>query len=181
MKPIIEYKRAKTDLELNQILELQRANIPSIISEDEKKKEGFVTVHHTLEILKAMNDKCAHIIAKHQDKVVGYALCMLKEFKEDIEVLKPMFNQIDNSLKSNQTYMTMGQVCVDKAYRKQGVFRGLYNYMKQQLQLEFDMVITEVDVKNTRSVNVHYAIGFEDLHFYNSNNQEWALIFWDWK
>ena len=84
MKPIIEYKRAKTDLELNQILELQRSNIPSIISEDEKKKEGFVTVHHTLEILKAMNDKCAHIIAKHQDKVVGYALCMLKEFKEDI-------------------------------------------------------------------------------------------------
>ncbi len=128
-----------------------------------------------------MNDTCAHIIAKHQEKIVGYALCMLKEFKNNVEVLKPMFHQIDNCLESNQTYMTMGQICIDKTYRKQGIFRGLYHYMKQQLQSEFDMVITEVDINNTRSVNAHYAIGFKDLKFYNSNNQEWVLIFWDWE
>lgn len=136
---------------------------------------------HDFEILKKMNDRCAHIIAKHQDNVVGYALCMLKEFKDDIEVLKPMFQQIDNCLKSNKTYLIMGQICIDKAYRKQGIFRELYNCMRQQLQSEFAMVITEVDLENTRSLNAHCAIGFKDLHFYNSNNQEWALIFWDWK
>jgi len=61
------YKRAEAIEELNQILELQYANIPSVISREEKAKEGFVTVHHNFEVLKAMNDKCAHVIAVSKD------------------------------------------------------------------------------------------------------------------
>jgi len=179
MKPIVVYKRAQSNIELNQILELQQENYPTSVSEEERIKEGFVTVRHDFELLKMMNDKCPHILAVHNEKIIGYALCMLKEFKDEIEVLKPMFQQIKNCLKSNQTYMVMGQICIDKSYRKQGVFRGLYNYMKQQLRPEFDMVITEVDVANSRSLNAHYAIGFKSLHTYNSNNQEWALVSWE--
>ena len=180
MAQITQYKTAQTTQELNQIIELQRANIPSVISEEESQKEGFVTVHHNFEILKTMNDKCPHIIAKSNDKVVGYALCMLKEFKEDIEVLKPMFKKIDNCLSNGETYFAMGQICVDKAFRKQGVFRGLYAFMKQEMSSEYDMIITEVDEKNTRSINAHYAVGFKLLHAYKSNGQDWALISWDW-
>ena len=176
----IIYKRAQTVEELQQILELQRANIPSVISKEESVKEGFVTVHHNFEILKAMNDKCPHIIAKSNGKVIGYTLCMLKEFKEEIEVLKPMFQQIDNCLNSGETYFTMGQVCVDKTFRKQGIFRGLYAFMKQEMSSEYDMIITEVDEKNTRSLNAHYATGFKLLHAYKSNEQDWALMSWDW-
>jgi len=174
--PNITYKRADSNEELNQILELQRANIPSVISEEESKTEGFVTVHHSFDVLKAMNDKCAHIIAKSSDKVVGYTLCMLKEFKADIEVLKPMFRQIEACLNNDETYVVMGQVCVDKGFRKQGTCRLLYEYMKQELQSDFDMIITEVDVANTRSLDAHYAVGFKLLQSYHSNQQEWALI-----
>lgn len=176
----IIYKRAESNEELNQILELQRINLKSVISTEEKEIEGFVTIHHSFEILKTMNEKCAHIIAKNNDKVVGYALCMLKEFKKDIELLKPMFQQIEGCLKNDENYFTMGQICIDRMFRKQGVFRGLYSFMKEQLQSEFDVLITEVDFANERSLNAHYAIGFKLLHSYNSNNQDWALISWDW-
>lgn len=176
----IIYKRAETTQELHQILELQHANIPSIISEDEKTKEGFVTVHHDFNILKAMNDKCAHIIAKSNDKVIGYALCMLKEFKEDIKVLRPMFQQIDACLNENKTYFVLGQICIDKVFRKLGVFRGMYRFMKQEMASKYDMIITEVDKKNTRSLNAHYAVGFKLLNSYNSSQQDWALISWNW-
>jgi len=127
-----------------------------------------------------MNDKCPHIIAKSGSKVIGYALCMLKDFKESIEVLKPMFQQIDKCLNKNKTYLVMGQICVEKAFRKQGIFRGMYTFMKQEMASKYDMIITEVDVKNTRSLNAHYAVGFKLLHSYNSNQQNWALISWDW-
>ena len=63
----IQYKRAQTTNELYQILELQRTNIPSAISLEERNNEGFVTVHHTYDILKAMNDKCPHVIATHNE------------------------------------------------------------------------------------------------------------------
>ena len=179
LKDII-YKRANSDQELHEILLLQSANYSTSVSEEDRIKEGFVTVRHDFNLLKRMNDKCPHILAMHNKKVVGYALCMLKAFKNKIEVLKPMFQQIENCLKSNQAYIVMGQICIDKGYRKQGIFRGLYNEMKQQLRSKFDMVITEVDVANSRSLHAHYAVGFKPLCFYSSNNQDWVLIFWDW-
>lgn len=176
----IIYSRAITDDELYQILELQRLNISTSISEEEKQTEGFVTVHHSFELLNAMNDACAHIIAKRDNKVIGYALAMATAFKNTIKVLEPMFHEIDNAYKSTN-YIVMGQICVDKAYRKQGVFRGLYEFMRLELNNVFDDLITEVDSKNIRSLNAHKAIGFKLLKSYASNNQNWELIIWNWK
>ena len=60
---MVIYKQADSLKELEQILELQQRNLPKTISEDESAKEGFVTVEHTLNLLKSMNDVCGHIIA----------------------------------------------------------------------------------------------------------------------
>ena len=162
-------------------MNLQKANILSSISKKEKLEEGFVTVHHTFEILKTMNDKCPHIIAKSNGKVVGYTLCMLKDFKKEIDILKPMFRQIDDYLKENKSYIVMGQVCINKSYRKQGVFRGLYNFMKEAVKSNYNLIITEVDKNNMRSMNAHIAIGFKVLYSYRSNNQDWEILSWDIK
>jgi predicted GNAT superfamily acetyltransferase len=180
MRDVI-YKKAESTEELNQILHLQQINSPDSISKKERSKEGFVTARHSFEILKQMNDLCAHTIVKHDDKVVGYALSMVKAFKNDIEVLQPMFQQIENLVGKDASYIVMGQVCVDKNFRKKGVFRGLYEHMKSQLYLEYDTIITEVDKKNIRSLNAHYAIGFKALYSYRSNNQDWEILSWDIK
>ena len=176
---MIHYKRVENNDELYQILALQQTNIPSAITAEERQNEGFVTVHHTFDILKAMNNKCAHVIASHQDKVIAYALCMLREFKDDIAILRPMFKQIDGCLSSQVKYMVMGQICIDKPFRKQGVFRGLYQFMKEEMQSHFDMIITEVDKKNKRSMRAHYAVGFKLLHSYSTEEQDWNLIYLD--
>ena len=70
---MITYHRAKTNEELQEILELQKQNLRHLITEEQKQKEGFVTLQHDFEILKKMNDACAHCIAKQDQKVVGYA------------------------------------------------------------------------------------------------------------
>ena len=173
------YKRASSEHELLQILKLQQANIPTSLSEGEKQSEGFVTVNHTLELLKKMNDHCAHTLAVSNGNVVGYALSMVRAFRENIEVLKPMFRNIDTNLPYKGSYVVMGQICIDKAYRKQGIFRGLYQFMKTQLKATYDMIITEVDVRNTRSMNAHYAIGFKTLYSYHSKGQDWKILYWN--
>lgn len=73
----------------------------------------------------------------------------------------------------------MGQVCIDKAYRKQGVFRGLYNKMSQALSDNYSAIITEVDQTNLRSLNAHLAIGFKKLYSYRSKNQDWEILIWN--
>ncbi len=176
----VTYTVTTSETELQQILKLQHSNLPVSISSIEKQKEGFVTVRHDLAILKKMNDKQPHIIAKDEDNVVGYALCMHKDFKHEIEILRPMFSKIEEHLDPSTSYITMGQICVDKAYRKQGIFRGLYHKMRDELKEQYDLLITEVAANNTRSLQAHYAVGFTTLITYQSDGVEWCLIRWNW-
>ena len=173
---MIGYKRATRKYELEQILQLQRDNLPSVVSEEIKKTEGFVTVHHDFDILNRMNEACPHIIATNDEMVVGYTLCMHPKFGDEIEVLKPMFAEITRILGTDEKYIAMGQVCVAKAYRRQGIFRNLYNYMLDEIKPEFNCIITEVDCKNTRSLKAHYGIGFKLLSRYQSGGHDWELI-----
>jgi len=178
MKNIL-YKRAESRCELQGILDLQKRNSRYTVPESEKTIEGFVTVEHDMEILKKMNDCCAHCIAKLDNKVIGYALSMHREFKDDIPLLIPMFLEIDEALRAQKlhlNYIAMGQVCVDKSFRGQGIFRGLYQFMALELKTEFDAIITEVDSANVRSSRAHKAVGFELMKKYALNDQLWEVI-----
>lgn len=177
----IQYKRASNLAELEQIIALQKSNFSVSISPEEKIEEGFVTVQHSLELLEKMNDACAHIIAKVEDKVVGYALVMLSGFQNEIQVLVPMFERIDALIPNEKNYVVMGQICVSKEFRKQGIFRGLYNFYKTEFKNKFDYLITEVDANNTRSIQAHEAIGFKTKESYLEDGKLWNIIIWDWK
>ena len=168
------YTTATTKEELIQILSLQEMNLKSAVSDLEMQQEGFVTVHHNLDVLTRMNNACPHIIAKDGDKVVGYALSMTDVFKDEISVLRPMFTELENV--NIQNFITMGQICVAKTHRKMGVFRGLYNAMKKASYPKYDAIITEVDATNSRSLGAHYAVGFEKICTYHSLGQDWELI-----
>lgn len=179
MKTIL-YKRASTLDELEQIRTLQLQNSSQNITSEEKLQEGFVTVQHTVALLEQMNTACAHIIAKDEEKVVGFALVMLSSFRNEIEVLIPMFERIDSLIPAGKSYVIMGQVCVDKNYRKQGIFRGLYDFYRTQLQQEFDFLITEVAAINLRSMSAHESIGFKTIDSYEEDGIVWNIMLWDW-
>ncbi|MGG6229853.1 N-acetyltransferase family protein [Tenacibaculum sp. SDUM215027] len=176
---MIEFTTASNQTDLLQILELQQQNLPENLSEITKKEQGFVTVHHDLELLQKMNDVHPHIIAKSNDVVVGYALSMSKVFRNDIPILIPMFDEIDSTSKGSSFYVLMGQICIDKNFRGKGVFRGLYAKMKEEFSGLYDCIITEVDEENTRSVNAHKAIGFKTLKIYTNSNHNWEIIYLD--
>lgn len=176
---MISYHRTKTNQELHEILDLQRINLFANISDEEKLHQGFLTLQHSFEILKKMNDACAHCVAKENGKIVGFALSMLQDFKTDIPLLVPMFTIIDEAIASKKApsnYIAMGQICVDKNHRGKGIFRGLYTYMSVEMKGDFAAIITEVDTKNIRSSNAHKSVGFKLLENYTSNNQLWEII-----
>lgn len=170
------YKQADSDIELNQILALQQANLPKNLTVEEKTAQGFVTVEHSFDLLKEMNAACKHTIATFNGNLIGYALSMHPMFSEKIEVLKPMFNEINKIVSTNDDYIIMGQVCIAKSYRGKGVFRDLYENMKALIPKNFTKIITEVDVKNIRSMNAHQTIGFTELKRYWADDKEWSLV-----
>lgn len=126
-----------------------------------------------------MNDACPHIIAKDRDVVVGYALTMLQEVKDEIPVLSAMFDTAED-LPGAKNYLAMGQICVSKRYREKGVFRGMYNFYKRELKDEFDCLITEVATENVRSLSAHLSVGFTVIKTHVTNGASWETICWDW-
>lgn len=183
---MVRYKLATTEGHLQGILDLQRVNLPRSISSIESKEQGFVTCEHNMELLSQMNKPYPHIIAVDGDKVVGYCLVMLSEMRDEIDILKPMFVQIDKQFISQKSltdfsYFVMGQVCIDKNYRGQGLFKGLYDHQKEHMSHDFEMVITEVSAHNTRSLKAHKNQGFQLLKSYIApDGHPWELIYWDW-
>lgn len=176
---MIKYQRARTDEQLRQILEIQKRALKQNVSLQEQKTEGYITVPHTFEILQKMNNACAHIVAVEKDRVVGYALVMLETFRNEMEILVPMFETADKLL-PNKNYLTMGQVCIDKPHRGKGIFKGLYNFYKEELANQYDCLFTEVATLNTRSLNAHLAVGFKILATQETDGTSWEMVNWDW-
>lgn len=171
---MITYQLTKSDKDLEEILELQKKNLPDNISVSEKKKEGFVTVKHNLALLKKMHKVLPHSIAKYNDKVISYALSMDKINQDDIPVLKPMFKEIETVFFKN--YIVMGQICIDKNFRGKGVFKNIYSFMAKTFSAKYNAIITEIDYKNTRSINAHKSVGFKEIKRYSANNQDWSIV-----
>ncbi|UII24448.1 GNAT family N-acetyltransferase [Fulvivirga maritima] len=185
MTPITT-KLANSDEDLLGILELQRENHLANISSEIKNTEGFVTVKHTLPILRQMNEKAPQVIALDDSgKVVGYALVMVKDFKYLLPVLTPMFEAFEditykNKKLSESNYYVMGQVCVAKTHRGMGVFQSLYSKQKESYSHKYDICLTEVSSSNPRSIRAHEKVGFKTIHTFKDVTDEWHIIGWDW-
>jgi len=166
--------------ELQQILDLQRRNLARNLSERELAEQGFVTVEHTLEVLRRMHALVPSIVAKDGPELAGYALVMPVECRSFIPVLEPMFQRLEALGTYRRRFYVMGQICVASPYRGQGVFDLLYRTHREHLSGRFDSVVTEVATRNSRSLRAHQRVGFEELERYRDATDEWVLLIWRW-
>ncbi len=181
------YGPSTTDAYLQQIMALQKANLPRNISLQEAREQGFVTVDHDMETLRDKNTPYCHSAAWAGDELAGYALVMETRFGDRIPVLIPMFELLDGIPWRGRPlrewrYFVMGQVCVARAYRGQGVFSGLYLDMRERLSEHFGLVVTEISTRNPRSIRAHEKVGFENIHEYTGpDGEHWVIVAWGWE
>ena len=180
------YTTSQSLNDLEGIIELQRNNLAVNLAIDEISSQGFVTVVHHVDDLKKMNYIEQHVICKDGEKVVAYLLSMTVHSQNDIPVLIPMFDLfkkisfMDKSVAA-YNYIVVGQVCIDKDYRGQGVLDKCYAFYKDCFKRKYDFAITEIATRNQRSIKAHERIGFNEIHRYTSaDNEEWSIVVWEW-
>lgn len=184
---MITYTTSTTENELNEIIALQQQNLPANLTANEMQEQGFVTVVHSLNDLKKMNQYEQHLIIKDNDTIVGYLLAMTKNSRSTIPVLIPMFEVFEKisyhkKLVADYSYIVVGQVCIQKDYRGKGLLNKSYQAYKKVFNLKYDFAITEIATANQRSLNAHKRVGFTEVHQYNDiNNIEWSIVIWDWQ
>lgn len=183
---VINYCTATTDDELRQILSLQQANHASALSEPQARRDGFVTVTHSFDLLKKMNIAAPQIIAKNGSEVVAYALVMLKSFADMIPVLHPLFDRLaligyGNRKITDHAFYVMGQICVHEFYRGRGVFDSLYQMHKTMHAQQYELCVTSVSTRNKRSLRAHERVGFQIVNTFRDATDEWNILVWPLK
>lgn len=180
--------RVKSDADIQGIIDLQQANLKRNLSPEAIQTQGFVTLEHSFEVMKRMNNASPSIIAKDGDKVVGYAIVMLPEFKKAVPALEGLFEiieqlEFENKPLKDYNYVIVGQLCVGLGYRGIGLVDKLYQYYRDELSGSFDMCLTDISSNNPRSRKAHEKVGFRIISsFFDKAAQEtWELILWDWR
>ena len=180
----IYIQTAQTVEDLEGILELQEENH---IANLENLDQGFVFARHTVDSLGKMHGFAPHVVAKEGDTVAAYVLAMTEDTKYDIPELMPMFDMLDSleydgKRLSEYRFLVVGQVCVGKDYRGMGIFDAIYAAYREVHSPEFEMVVTEINAMNGRSLRAHERVGFEELTRYEAEDgQIWCIVVWDWR
>lgn len=172
----VQYRPARSSGELEQILALQRINLKGTLPPEEERQEGFVTLTHSLPLLQLMQEACPQVVALWDNRVVGYALCLHPDLQDQVPALGPMFACIREQAEAPEAYRVMGQVCVAKEARGTGVFRAMYECLKQQCSPL--PLITEVSDANRHSLGAHLAIGFRELAVHQEGDTLWHVVIW---
>ena len=182
----IIYKSCISKKELIGILNLQKNNHFSAITREQSETEGFLTCIHNVDLLEKWNESTPHIIAIKDDTILGYLLAMTSEASEDMPILRSMFqmfHEVEYQGKSisSYNYVVVGQVCIAKEYRGQGLLYKLYQLYLECYKNKFDFAITEIAVRNKRSLHAHLNNGFQEIFQYRSpDGEEWHIVILDW-
>jgi hypothetical protein len=143
------------------ILRLQSANFIGNLSEEEQK-EGFLSAEFTFQQVAEIAEDIGTTIAAVDGAVAGFLCAFRNQFKHGSLVIAKMLDAYDlvkfdgKALSSYNTYV-YGPVCIDRAYRRQGLLRGLYEAQKQDLAGLFEVGVAFVSRNNPYSLNAHLA------------------------
>jgi ribosomal protein S18 acetylase RimI-like enzyme len=180
----IVFEVASTDKHFEQILQLQKQNLFSAISEEQQAQQGFVFAEHTISLLKMMAAELPQVIAVSNGKVIGYNLAMPVSMKNEIPSLVPMFAEFERSKYKGRPltsyhFMVGGQVCVDKDFRGQGLLSRLYHETRNRLSSGYELCVTEVSARNTTALKAHQKMGFEVVSTYHDGKELWKVVVWN--
>lgn len=182
---MIQFSLSASISDLLGILTLQQENLLSLLSEEEKREQGFVTVQHTQEQVERMHEITPHVLAKFEDEVVGYVLAMTLDSRNLVPPLIPLFMTFEKlALRGKKITdynpMVVGQVCVGKSQRGTGLVDKLYTVYREQYATNYDFAITSIALSNHRSLAAHKRVGFKVISTFEDSIQPWAIVLWDW-
>ena len=182
---MVSIKLAQEVSELEGILALQRRNLKRCLSESEADEQGFLIAEYNLAYLQQMQAQRPSVVAVDDGRVVGYALVVTQEVRKGLPFISDLFDEIDRisyrgGLLAGTDYVVVGQLCVDKGYRGQGLVDRLYGCFRASLERHYRCGVTDIARANRRSLKAHQKVGFEVIHAIEYEGRTWDVVLWDW-
>lgn len=161
---------------------LERHHVKNLNSD--QRENGFVTTDMTEQQLQDLSDRENGVTIAYDEKekkVVGLLLGASWDFLKPW----PMFDYMAGILKdysfngevlSAETSYQYGPVCIDVAYRSQGIGEKLLAHQREVFASRYKHTVTFVNVLNPRSYAFHRRNNFEDLGFFEFNSNKYYML-----
>lgn len=176
----VEYRKAIA-ADYGAIMRLNAANFIANLAVDERG-EGFLSALFTLEQTAAMAEDLGTTVAIVDGQVAGFLCAFRNEFDHGSPVVAKMIESYDRLsfegklLNRYQTY-AYGPVCIDRAHRRQGLLRGLYQEQKRELAGRFEVGVALIARANQHSMSAHVAgLGMTDVGSFEVNGNLFATV-----
>ena len=163
------------------ILRLQSANFIGNLSIEEQK-EGFLSAEFTSQQVTEIAEDLGTTIALSDKAVVAFLCAFRNEFNHGSPVIAKMlesYDRVEFNGKALSSYISYvyGPVCIDRAYRRRGLLRGLYEAQKQELAGCFEVGVAFVSRTNPHSLHAHVAgLGMTEVGDFELNGNVYAIL-----
>lgn len=178
--PVIAYRRAFPQ-DYPAIVQLNSANFIGNLAEEDRK-DGFLSAVFTLEQTAAMAEDLGTTIAIVDRVLAGFLCAFRNEFDHGSPVVAKMIESYDQMrfegrLLSSYASYAYGPVCIDPAFRRKGLLRGLYEAQKKELGGQFDIGVALISRDNPHSLKAHvHGLGMTEVGDFEVNGSVYATV-----
>jgi predicted GNAT superfamily acetyltransferase len=176
----IEYRRA-LPRDYPAIMRLNAANFIANLSEDERA-DGFLSALFTLEQTAAMAEDLGTTVALVDGTLGGFLCAFRNDFDHGSPVVAKMIEsydrfRFDGKVLSSYNSYAYGPVCIDRAFRRKGLLRGLYEAQKKELAGKFEVGVALIARDNRHSLQAHVAgLGMAEVGDFEVNGNIFATV-----
>jgi L-amino acid N-acyltransferase YncA len=178
-KKTFQFRLAFGD-DFEKMVPLQNQNLATALSDDQKS-DGFLSAAFTAEQFKRMSESVAVVVALDATDVIGFVCASTAEFNSSSPLPAAMIARFPEVMIGTQRLdklksFVAGPVCVDKNYRGQGVFEGLYAELFENSPVEYQVALALISTANPRSVRAHAKLGMEVVDSFLFAGREFFIV-----
>lgn len=179
----MEFRRATRE-DIPAILDVQAANFIGNL-EDAERRDGFLSLTFTHRQLEEMAGQVGIIVAAIGGRLAGYLCASSREFNRPFHLLAAMMRQFDaidycGRLLASSRVFIYGPVCIDRSYRGQGLLRGLYDTLLQEVAGRYDIGVAFVADDNPHSLRVHLdGLGMAHVGEFSFSGKQYHILAFD--
>jgi len=176
----VTYRRAIA-ADYGAIVRLNAANFIANLSEEERR-DGFLSAVFTLEQTAAMAEDLGTTVAIVDGRLAGFLCAFRNDFDHGSPVVAKMIEsyerlRFDGKLLNAYKSYAYGPVCIDRAYRRHGLLRGLYQQQKRELAGRFEVGVALIARTNQHSLDAHvHGLGMADVGSFEVNGNLFATV-----
>jgi predicted GNAT superfamily acetyltransferase len=176
----VEYRRALPQ-DYPAILRLNSANFIANLAEADRQ-DGFLSAMFTPEQTAAMAEDLGTTVAIVDGALAGFLCAFRNDFDHGSSVVTKMIESYDRmrfegKLLSTYNTYAYGPVCIDRAYRRQGILHGLFEAQKKELAGQFEVGVALIARSNPHSMQAHVAgLGMTEVGEFEVNGNIFAAV-----